>query len=92
MLFLPFGLLENAVDKKKKDVIMRLYEKRQYVDEKSRMRKGHREGSQKAGSFLLRNHLKTTSEWLQNSPVIPLSSVNEVVLAKASSNRVEPRE
>jgi hypothetical protein len=54
--------LENAVDKKKKDVIMRLYEKRQYVDEKSRMRKGHREGSQKAGSFLLRNHLKTTSE------------------------------
>ena len=30
-----------------------------------------REKSQ-AGSFLLRKHLKTTSEWLKNSPVIPL--------------------
>ncbi len=35
-------------------------------------------------------HLKTTSEWPQSGPVIPLSS-NEVVPAQAGAIRVEPR-
>ena len=52
----------------------------QHVEEKSRMWKVP-EREAYAGSLLSRKHLKTTSEWPQSGPVIPLSS-NEVVPAE----------
>lgn len=46
---------------------------REHVDETSKMWKVT-ERSVYAESTLSRKHLKTTSEWQQNCPVIPLSS------------------
>lgn len=51
---------------------MRAYKK--HVEEKSRLGKKCQREKPQAESFLFGNLLKTTSEWLQNSPVIPLSS------------------
>jgi len=54
--------------------------KRQHVDETSRMwnfpeRDARVQSGSGAGSILYRKHLKTTSEWPQSGPVIPLSSM-----------------
>lgn len=43
-----------------------------------------------AESILLQKHLKTTSEWPQSGPVIPLSS-RKWFLRKRTAKRVEPR-
>ena len=51
---------------------MRAYKK--HVEEKSRLGKKCQREKPQAESFLFWKLLKTTSEWLQNSPVIPLSS------------------
>ena len=51
---------------------MKMYKK--HVEEKSRLGKKCQREKPQAESFLFWNLLKTTSEWLQNSPVIPLSS------------------
>lgn len=56
-----------------------------HVDEKSRMWKVP-ERSTDAGSVLSKKHLKTTSEWPQSGPVIPLSS-NEVVTKASALNK-----
>ena len=44
------------------------------------------ERSTDAGSVLSKKHLKTTSEWPQSGPVIPLSS-NEVVTKANALNK-----
>ena len=44
------------------------------------------ERSTDAGSVLSKKHLKTTSEWPQSGPVIPLSS-NEVVTKASALNK-----
>lgn len=44
------------------------------------------ERSADAGSVLSQKHLKTTSEWPQSGPVIPLSS-NEVVTKAIALNK-----
>ena len=46
----------------------------EHADETSSLGKESQREKPQAASFLFRNLLKTTSEWLQNSPVIPLSS------------------
>ena len=50
------------------------YEICEHADETSRLGKESQREKPRAASFLFRNLLKTTSERLQNSPVIPLSS------------------
>jgi len=56
------------------------------------MGKGWQREKPQAASFLFRNLLKTTSEWLQNSPVLPLSSIMKWFRRIAGAIRVEPRE
>ncbi len=58
---------------------------REHVDETSKMWKVT-ERSVYAESTLSRKHLKTTSEWPQSGPVIPLSS-NEVVSKAFAFNK-----
>ena len=66
--------VENRIDKEKSRVIIFGMKIVEHVDETSRLGKESQREKPRAASFLFRNLLKTTSERLQNSPVIPLSS------------------
>ena len=65
---------ENRIDKEESRAIIFIMKNVEHADETSKLGKGWQREKPQAASFLFRNLLKTTSEWLQNSPVIPLSS------------------
>ena len=68
------NVVENRIDKEESRVIIITMKNVEHADETSKWGKGWQREKSQAVSFLFRHLLKTTSEWLQNSPVIPLSS------------------